>query len=539
MRAGSRIVRRAAVLAVTVILVLAAVLAGLKLAGARRSERGLRQQIREIDDQAGRGFLAKAAAGLRAAAASARSEQDWLRLLKRARELAVATGSYSEMASLARRAAQAIPGSRSLARLALYASLRAGQSPEDQPARGLSSDPDLQYLLAEAAALRQSPPPAGLSPELASLLGARLATDPENLQALAARWQDDALLRDAGLAWMARGDTGRAAAAFSQLPDGPAARELRFGAAYDAGSWEEALVLLEREAQPSPEVLLMRADLLRLLGRNQEAAGLYQEVIARDPKLFWSPYVNLGGIQEAQGQADAAGELYRQAYELFPESEAAAAALLSSLVRAGQRKQAFAVLQRALGRFPESLPLRWLLLELRRGETSEQRYQAGLRRLYAEHTRSAPLAQTLAVHLLGLTDTAGAWAVLEEYQGPAEEPWLLEARGLAKALEGDLDAGVDYLQRCLQAGGDGRARYNLAVVLAASGETEAAMKELLQASGRLTGRPRLESQARARLAELLLGLGNHDAARREAAYALQLDAGNGRALLLLRTLEGE
>jgi hypothetical protein len=65
------------------------------------------------------------------------------------------------------------------------------------------------------------------------------------------------------------------------------------------------------------------------------------------------------------------------------------------------------------------------------------------------------------------------------------------------------------------------------------------VKELLEACGQLSGRPRTESQARALLAENLLTLGNRAAARREGAYALQLDPGNGRALLLLRTLEGE
>ncbi|OHD70037.1 MAG: hypothetical protein A2V99_07660 [Spirochaetes bacterium RBG_16_67_19] len=372
-----------------------------------------------------------------------------------------------------------------------------------------------------------------------SLLSVGLRPAAGNLQALAERWKDEALLRDAGLAWMAEGEIGRAAAVFRALPDGPVARELRLGAAYDAGSWEEALALLEEEVQASPEMILMHADLLMLLAREREAAGLYQESIARDPKLFWSPYLNLGGILEADGQRETAGELYRRAYELFPESEAAATALLSSLLRAGQREAAFQVLERSLAVLPESLPLRWLLLELERGEGGGERYQAALRKLYAEHPQNAALGQALAVHLLGLADPAGAWAVLEEYQGPAEQPWLLEARGLAKSLEGDLAAGADFLRRCLAAGGDGRARCNLAVILAAGGEMEAAAREFSQASGQLSDRPRLAAQARARLAELHLRLGNRAAARRESAYALELDPGNGRALLLLRTLEGE
>ncbi len=579
MPAGRRIAIRAAALAAVVLLAAIAALAGNWLLGVRRTTRNLQDQLAEADELAGRGFLAKAGASLRSAASQARSERDWLRLLKRARVIAGATGSYAELSALARRAAAAIPGSRALARLALFSRLRAGQDPGRFPARGLSSDPDLQYLAAEAAALRPGaategglraaiaglrPAPQGLSPELEALLSAPLKPEAESLQALAARWQDTGLLQDAGLAWMAAGDTVRAGDAFRQLPDGPVARELRLAAAYDAGSWEEALRLVEQETEPSVEMTLIRADLLNQLGREGEAARLYRQTISRAPKLFWSPYLNLAAIITAHGAAEAgaaeagaaeagaaeggtaegageAAELYRRAYELFPESEATATALLASLVRAGQEEAAWAVLQRSLQQHPESLPLRWMLLELRlgQGQSGEQRYEAGLRRLYAEHPDSAPLARALSARLLGLADTSGAWAVLEEYRGGAEEPWLLEARGLVKSLQGDLGGGAELLRRCLQAGGDGRARCNLAVVLAAAGETESAVQELLQASGQLPGRPGLQSRARALLAGELLRLGNRAAARREASYALQLDPTNGRALLVLRTLEGE
>jgi tetratricopeptide (TPR) repeat protein len=533
--------RRFALLLLAVAVLAAAAVAGARLVGARRAQLSFRERIREFDDLAGRGYRAKAEASLRAAAASAASEQDWLRLLKRALPIAASTGNFAELAKLARRAADRIPGSRPLARLYLYARLRAGQSGATEPFRGLSTDPDGQCLVAEAwaSAPRETPPPAGLSPQLEELLAAARRPEPESLRVLAARWQEEALLRDAGLGWMAAGDLARAAAAFRELPDGPVARELRLAAAYDSGSWEEALGYLGEETQPPLERVLVRADLLALLGKDREAAGLYQQAIARDARFFWSPYVNLGGILARRGENEAAAELYRRAYELFPESEAAAAALLASLVRSGEPEAAYRVLERALERFPESLPLRWLLLELGRKESRPERYLAGLRRLYTENPRNALLCQTLVAHLLGLADPAGAWAVLEEYEGTGEEAWLLEARGLAKALEGDPAAGAGWLRRGVAASGDGRARCNLAVLLAASGETEAAVREFMQASDELAGRPRLASQARARLAEVLLAGGNRAAARRESSFALELDPGNGRALLLLRTLEAE
>ena len=535
--------RRIAIVLVAgaILLAAAAGLLGARLLRARGSERSFRERIEEIDEQIAHGYLTRAEYGLRAAADSAASEHNWLRLLKRALRIARSTLRYTDLEMLSRRASAGIPGSRALRRISLYARLRTGQDlPPDTP-RGLTADPDLQYLLAEAA-VRAGPekrPPADLSPELAELLASRLRPEPGTLRALATRWQQPALLRDAGLLWMAAGETAQAAAAFRELPEGHEARELRLAVAYDSGSWEEALGLIESEPQTSIEEMLIRADLLLLLRRDLEALGLYQEAIARDPRFFWSPYLNLAGILAGRGETATSAELYRRAYELFPASEAAATAFLSSLVLRGEREAALQALEATLERFPDSLPLRWLMLELGRGAASPQRYLAGLRRLYAENPQNALLCRTLVSLLLGLGDPSGAWAVLEEYEGAEAQSWLSELKGLVRGLQGDFAGGADWLRRSLEAGEDGRVRYNLAVLLAAGGDSETAVRELMQASDELAGRPRLASQVRSRLAEELLRAGNRAAARRESAYALELDPANGRALLILRMLEAE
>ena len=101
------------------------------------------------------------------------------------------------------------------------------------------------------------------------------------------------------------------------------------------------------------------------------------------------------------------------------------------------------------------------------------------------------------------------------------------------------------LRGSLQARPDGRVRYNLATVLAAAGRPQEAIQELLLAAEELAppapraGDRRQAAQVRAKLAELFLQTGNRTAARRESAYALESDPANGRALLILRTLEAE
>jgi tetratricopeptide (TPR) repeat protein len=537
MRAGGR--RWVAVGAVggALILALAGAAAALFLLRARSAERSLQELLAEVDARIAGGYLSKAEYELESAAAGRLSERGWLRLLKRARQIASATGRYALLAELSGKAERSIPGSGALRQVSRYARLRAGLAAAPDPGQWAGADADLQFLLAEAAQARAPGRAQELAPELAALLEVvQAAPEPGRLSALASRWQDASLLLDAGLLWMAAGQTAQAAAAFARLPEGRTARELRLAAAYDSGAWEQALALAAEDPQPTTDLTLVRADLLRLLKRDPEAAGLYQEVIIRDPRFFWSPYLNLAGMLSEQGQPEAAGELYRKAWELFPDSEEAAAAYVENLARTGA--DAFAPLAKALERFPESLPLRWLLLEMEREQTGPHRYQAGLRELYEEHPQSPELCRALASHLLALGDAPGAWAVLEQYRGGDHEAaWALELRGLAKALEGKNAEAADWLRRSLESSANGRVRCNLAAVLASAGDQQEAQSELMKSCGELAGRPRLESQARSRLAESLLATGSRPAARREAAYALQLDPGNSRALLILATLE--
>jgi len=522
----------------SVLLAIAAGVTALLVLRARGAERSLQETLARVDAQTSSGYLSKAEYELRSAAVRDLGEHSWLRLLKRAHRLASATGRYALYAELSARAERSIPGSRPLREAALHARLRAGQAAAPAAGQWKGADPELQFLLAEAAQGRAPAAGPRLAPELEALLAAQASPEPGRLRTLAARWENESLLRDAGLLWMAGGEPAQAAAAFRELPDGKTARELRVAAAYDSGSWEQALALLEGDPQPAPESLLVRADLLLLLKRDEEAAGLYQEAIIRDPRFFWSAYLNLAGILTAQGQEVAARELYRKAYELFPESEAAAAAFAASLARAGA--DALAPLEKALTRFPDSLPLRWLLLEMERGQTGPRHYQAGLRKLFQEHPQSSELCRALASHLLGTGDPKGAWAVLGQYAGATPEAaWLQELRGLAKALEGQLGEGADWLRRSLESAPDGRVRCNLATVLQAGGDPQGAVRELMESCDELAGRPLLESQARSRLAEVLAAMGNRQAARREGAYALQLDPANTRALLILATLEAK
>jgi tetratricopeptide (TPR) repeat protein len=170
--------------------------------------------------------------------------------------------------------------------------------------------------------------------------------------------------------------------------------------------------------------------------------------------------------------------------------------------------------------------------------------------LFGEHPDSPLLCRVLAQQLLAAEDTAGAAAVLDRFQlpaGGAPPAWLLELGGIAQALGGDYDRAAAMLSESLQRRKSWRTRYNLAIVYRGQGDPEKSVNELLQAAdelrqaserGDIIARQR-HSRIRSLAGELLLRMGKPDAARRESAYALQLDPSNGQALLVLRMLEGK
>jgi tetratricopeptide (TPR) repeat protein len=148
--------------------------------------------------------------------------------------------------------------------------------------------------------------------------------------------------------------------------------------------------------------------------------------------------------------------------------------------------------------------------------------------------------------------------VLAEYARAQGEPcpaWFLEIEGAVALARGDPEGAARYLRDSIAREGSWRRRYNLAVVLMAAKRFEEAMRELIQsetefspeaataaaAAGTAPEAPQersAKSQIRSRIAEAQMNLGDLEAARREALYALDLDRSNHHARRVLKILEG-
>lgn len=523
---------------------------------ASAQKRSFEVLLSQTDFDISQGYYAKAEGDLSKAFSSARGEYNLLRLLKRAHRIAVSTSSFSALAEFSSKALEKIPGSRIIRQLSVLAALRSGQSPRKIQLlqRSSSKDQDWEYLHAEAFLRKKIDQVRRkeLSLSLQALLSLIDTTDPVQMQAVGTAQNDARIQLDAALLWMESGNLPNASALVRSQPENPLFQEPRTFISFDSGDLEDALTVLSShpEAATRKDLVLLRADILRMLARNDEAAGIYQQLIGEDPAFSWHPYLNLAEIFNERGDKSTAYDLRRKAYASFPESEQVCLAYEKSLMEIGETKSAIEVLERLLKVQPQNTNARVLLLDMEKEMKSAAGYQAALWNLFNQHPENPLLCKSLFYNLASFEDLNGAAAVLAQFEaegGEGHSPWFLELKGVLEALNGNYSVAADALRESIKGTESWRVRYNLALILDAGGHTETAARELVAAENALTGeRPekgtvsnKWQSLTRSKLAEIYLKKGDRNAARRESAYALELDHTNAHAHLILNLLEGK
>jgi len=521
----------------------------------RRERPGLEETIRQVDEELSKGRFLPAGELLKSGFREARGEAGYLRLLKRELQIAEMSGSYRQFARRALEAAKNLPGSGSLAVLAVYGALRS-EHPEDAAA-AVARAPrhrELEALKVEAH-LRGllpggvMPRPEGRLGTLAELPGLQ---DPAAMHTLAGLLEEPRLDLDAALLWAGAGRFDEAFAVLWPHRGLPEVGEALLFLAFDAGRFREAWEL--QGADPAlrglPEQMVFRGDLAWLLGMPERAAEQYQRAIESDPGYSWAAYLNLAGLMSGLGDQAGARLFRRKAFDRFPGQAQVVLAHARDLAEQGATARAREILAALIEQEPDHLEARLLALELEGARGSPALYQGRMWELLNGHPGDPELTRSFSLYLLGLRDTRGAAAVLGEYErvhGEPFPPWYLELRGIVALAQGDPERAAGFLRESLAGEPDWRRRYNLALVLMAGQHYEQALGELIQSETDLAsaedrvGPPGLEalrSRVRSRIAEAQTGLGNYEAARREALYALDLDAANHQARRVLRILEG-
>jgi tetratricopeptide (TPR) repeat protein len=477
------------------------------------------------------------------------SEEGLLRLLKRAQLVCSASGDYRLMADLAARAPGTSLGSAEVRAVAAYALLRAGRVAEAEKAASRRRlPPDVGDLLKGEITLRRGRGWKGsdaLTRDLIALDGSR---DPLAFSAAAVRTGDTRLSLDAALLFMEKGALAEAQQVVQKdltaaMFDEPAA-----AISWDSGDSKTALDRLERlnaARAGRAEILFRLADCLQALGRGGEAEKALRAGLPTAPQLSWTPYANLGFFAARRGDLGSADRFLKDGLAFFPASRDLRIARASIAARAGREEEAIKILTGLLDGQPGDSEAALLLLDLQASTLSPEQNRARLWKLFNRVPAETAPFQLLCGALIGARDWEGASIAIQQHGEAigAEDADLLLLRGMIAAMRGDSAGAEADFRRAASEQKDGRARYDLALLLVQKGNARSALQELSLAEDEhaRSGSPEGGDAVLSRIAMLggtarLLD-GDEAGARTAFARALTLDPHNLRASLLLRKLE--
>lgn len=527
-----------------------------RLRRARENAEALKALLSATDKALAAGNTEAAAASLSEAIGLGGNEPGRLRIMKRALLLCSERADYAQLVDWVLKARESAAFSPALTHLAVYAALRSNQAEltqkllsERRTRRLVRTESDFQYLAAEAALRRNNVGgDAALPPELKTLLALERGGHPALLIDQGKMTGDKRFFLDAALLWMKRGQVRNALATLNTfLPD--AYPEPAAYISYDAGDMHEASRRAALLVRGQPE----RADYRRFYGdimfrqqRYEQARDMYLRALRLESPGSWQTTLNLAASLERSGDQDSAHVYTARAYAAFPNNKDVLTRQARSLAREGKREQAVEILRQHLMRYPDDPEINLLHLQQLMGDAATPgNYRTELWKLYNRVPDNPGVARALLEYLLSFADLESAALVISRYRDAASsdgnDPWLLQAEAIYAALKGDYQAAETLLLAKVETADSWDSRYNLALVLGAADRYAEGVRELISAESLVatdSGRESpYRSLIRSKLGEYYIRLGDTVSARRELAYALELDPANMHPRLILKKLD--
>ena len=477
---------------------------------------------------------------LREAAASARSEGDWLSLLKESRRLDDRK-LYRELLEAGLRAERE---SEPLTAAYALELLRDGRGDEAWELISDELDPDAYPALYTATLLAGGGEQRGDEPEMVALFAALAdAEGPEPFLRAYEETGDVAFLQNALLLTLERGELSRAAELLRRFD--PAGSEDQQGlrlllmAAHTIEERDLFYITLERlggRAGTRPEPLLLQADLRMSAGEYAEAERIYEELRRVAPGFSHVPYVNGAWLRHRKGLE--AVDMLSRARERFPDEPRIQTALLKELIHVERLEEATVLMA-------ELEPYLWTkLLRLAFFSDTERGFTARLWQLLNEEGNPKEAARLLAYHLVGVNDLAELERLLRRF--PAEEhPWARFYLGYLALRRGRYGRADELLSAYPEAGAEPLEPWlweaNAALAALYTGSYERALERARRGREILVSAGEERSSTHGTLltieAEALRLTGSRDAALRVAIRAVSLAPESTSARLVLRNLE--
>lgn len=443
-------------------------------------------QLSGVDSALAGGYFSTARQRLLEIRPMPRRAADILALLKRAFLLCSQSGDFGLLSVMSDRAMSAGGNSADVRLVASYSYLRAGRlSDADRVARsglpGVMGD-----LLLGEITLRQGKAWRGSDGLTRGLLSLETSKDPADFAAAATNLQDDRLAVDAALLYLQAGDVSSAGRVASSALQGAKYDEIAGLIGYDSGDFPAAVTRLTRtqdRRHQRADIALILGDCYHALGRGAELEASLLDGITIDPRASWTPYADLALAAEKRGDLAFARSILERGRSIFPESRELA--LTTARVEASQGNSATAValLESLLARRPDDGQAALLRLALSSPGMSPQAYRAELWKLFNRLPSDRDVFATLAAALVASNDWSDVAAELRLFENATGSPDAdaLSIRAMVQVMQGNADLAIDSLRNAAESGGDGRYRYDLAVVLLQRGRAGEAVEQLTQA----------------------------------------------------------
>jgi tetratricopeptide (TPR) repeat protein len=507
--------------------------------------------LASIDDAISGGYLGAARDLIASVEILPRSEGDLLRLLKRAFEVCRATGDYTLLAEVGRKALARDAGSARIRAIAGFAALRAGRlSDADRLLAHGALPPSVGELLRGEAALRRGATWAGADSLTRDLVAIAGKDDAAAFGRAALRAGDQRLSLDAALLDMKHGALQEARQrALNALTDDrfdePAAFIL-----YDAGDAAGAIRRLERlqGVQPSrPDLMLSIADMHQAEGSDGKSETWLLRALPLNPRLTWTVYANLELSAWQRGDLSGAARRIEDGLAFFPRSRELRLRQALLAVEMKMRERAESILGLLAAENPGDAEVGLFLLSLRAPSTSPEGYLGEMWRLFNQNPSGAGVFGALCATLIAARDWEGVELAVRQHEsaGGEQGAGTFLIAGMVAAQKGDSAAAITALRASLRLASDPRALYDLGLVYLSRGNARAARAELDAAAAEFPA-PGGAIDARQALSriETFRGTahaldGDPQGARTAFVYALSLDPRNLRVSLELRKLDAE
>jgi Tfp pilus assembly protein PilF len=509
----------------------------------------MQSQLSAVDAAIAGGYLTTARETLASMRPFPTGEEEALRLLKRAFAVANGTGDYSLLNDMAGTALASHGRSARIRAVAAYAALRAGRLSAAEKSLGNGPvPPEAGDMLRGESILRRGGTWAGSDSLTRDLLSLEKKQDPSAYVETALSTGEKRLSLDAALLDMEAGNVTQARTIArtdlaGSLFDEPAAYIL-----YDYGDSAgaiERLARLDASRPGRPEIQLLIADAWQGAGNSEQAEKWLLRGLPLAPGLSWTPYVNLALFALQRGDMTSASKRLADGLAFFPRARSIRMAQARLAIRAGDTPAARSLLAALVQDNPADSEASLLLLTVEAQGLTPEAYRARLWKLFNRVPSDVSVFNALSTALLAAHDWEGAGIAIGQHQASRGEPDkdLLLVIGMVAAMQGADSRAREAFRASADMAGDGRARYDLALILLGQGNAQEAKSELETAMEecRRKGDPADQASVLSRM-ETLRGTaflmdGDTEGARAAFVRAIQRDAGNLRAGLLLRKLD--